>query len=192
MLVFLVVILIVLAFAAFQPRVHAEGHLDMFENDGYIAVKLFGIRLFRAAIHFESNDIKHNNLIIKSGKKQNELHLNADKKDEKSIMRILNYPAFENIMIIKLEFSVKVGKNNDAFFTSLLLSGIRLAMFSALSYVKSRFGTEIKEGFIPDYNSDKLEMDFTGIISISFADIISSYLLSKLHKKQKLKEAPQN
>ena len=188
MLVFLVVTILILTLIGNPIRAGAEGHLDFFESDGYFALKLFGYRIYRGKIRFESNDIKHNNLIIHSGKKQkeSEIHLNTNKKDERSIVNIKMPPIMKYLLIERIGFDVRIGKRDDAFFTTMLLGGVKIFLYSALAFVKSRYpNAEIDEKFSPEYNEDKLEADFFGIISVSIADIIISLLTSKLFSKKK-------
>ena len=169
-------------------RAGAEGHVDFFDNDGYFALLLFGHKIFDGKIRFESNDIKHNNLILHTGKKEkeSEIHLNADKKDEKSIANMKMPPIMKYLLIERIGFDVRIGKRDDAFFTTMLLGGVKIILFSALAFVKSLYpSVKINEKFSPEFNEDKLNADFFGIISISIADIIISLISSKIFAKKK-------
>ncbi len=188
MLVFLVVAILILAIVGTPIRAGAEGHADFFDNDGYFSLMLFGHKIFGGKIRFESNDIKHNNLIIHAGKKEkeSEIHLNADKKDEKSITNMKMPPIMKYLLIERLGFHVRIGKRDDAFFTTMLLGGVKIILYSALAFVKSRYPSAIiEEQFSSEYNEDKLNADFFGIISVSLADIIISLIASKLFSKKK-------
>lgn len=188
MLVFLVTAILILTVIGTPIRAGVEGHADFFETDGFFALRLFGYKIYGGEIRFESNDVKHNNLIIHSGKKQkeSEIHLNADKKDEKSIMNMKMPPIMKYLLIEKLGFHVRIGKRDDAFFTTMLLGGVKIFLYSALAFVKSRYpSVKIEERFSPEFNDDKLNADFFGIISVSIADIIISLAVSKLFDKKK-------
>lgn len=187
MLVFLSVTILVLTFLVAPIRVGVEGHVDFFDNDGFFSLKLFSLELLYGEIRFESNDIKHNNLIINIGKskKESEIHLNADKNDDKSIANMKMPPIAKYLLIRKLGFDVRIGKRDDAFFSTMLLGGVKIFLYSVLSFIKSRFpSVEIDEQFSPEYNEDKLESDFFGIIELSIADIIISLISSKFSSKK--------
>lgn len=191
MLVFLVVVILILAVVGTPIRVGAEGCVDFFSRTGKFALKFFGYRIYGGDIKFESNDVKHNNLIIHAGKKEkeSEIHLNADKSDERSVANMKMPPIMKYLLIERVGIDLKIGKRDDAFFTTMLLGGIKIAVYSALAFVKSHYpNVEINEKFSPEYNEDRLEADFSGIISASAADIIISLIVSKLFSKKK-KEA---
>ncbi|MDR2202055.1 MAG: hypothetical protein LBP26_04755 [Clostridiales bacterium] len=193
MIVAVVTVIIVLSVVGLRVRGSVEGHADMIENDGFFVVRIYGVRVFRGDIRFESNDIKHNNLIIEHGKKhkRDEIHLNADRGDRRSVVRLMSNPVFDNLIVEELAFDVRVGKNNDAFFTTMVLGTLRIMLYSALAFVKSRFYADIAETFTPEYNSDRFESDFFGIISLSIADIIYSYVRAAFKKLRRRKERRQ-
>jgi hypothetical protein len=192
MLVFLIVSIFVLSALALPARAAVELRADVLKNDGYIALKLFGAKVFRAKLRFENDPEEHNNsIVLKSGKKRDEIHLNADKEDKKSVVALLNHPSLENLKIHSLDLTLRVGKADDAFFTTVALGTVKVALFSFLGYLKSRYGTHIRESFLPEYNADEFTASARGIISISIADIIISYAydgIKRIAKKFKTED----
>ncbi|MCI8595994.1 MAG: hypothetical protein HFE35_04140 [Clostridia bacterium] len=178
MLVFLVVTILILSLSAAQIRVGLNFYLNLFGNDGFIKIYLFGIRVFHAAVHFEHDEEKRNNLVIEHGKKSGKIHLNTDVKDKKSIAAMLKNPAFENMLVEKVSAHFTAGRTNDSFFTIALLQSMRVLFYSFMAPVKCRYSVDITESFTPVYNRDVLQTDFIGIIGISIADIIVSCIKS--------------
>lgn len=190
MLVFLIICIWVLTLIAVPIRVGVDGFADFFTNNGYIKLYLFGIKIFSAKLHLELDSDKRNNLVVEHGKKQDKIHINNDPKDKKSIMRMIKNPAFKIVLVEKIIAHFVVGKNNDAFFTTLLLGAVRVVFCGAVAYLKSQQKVDVTESFTPQYNNDVLQVDFTGIIHVSIADIICSIAGNTIRKsrvKNKLK-----
>ena len=178
MLVFLVVTILILSLSAAQIRVGLNFYLNLFGNDGFIKIYLFGIRVFHAAVHFEHDEEKRNNLVIEHGKKSGKIHLNTDVKDKKSIAAMLKNPAFENMLVEKVSAHFTAGRTNDSFFTIALLQSMRVLFYSFMAPVKCRYSVDITESSTPSHNRDVLQTDFIGIRGISIVDIIVSCIKS--------------
>ena len=182
MLVFLSIAILALNLIVAHVRVGVNFYLDLFGNDGFIKAYVFGIRVFKAAVHFEHDEDKHNNLVIEHGKKQGKIHLNNDPEDKKSVAAMLRNPAFSNMLVEKVSAHFTAGRTNDAFFTIAVLQSARVLFYGTLAPVKCRYNVRITESFTPVYNKDMLQADFIGIIGISIADIIVSYMGSFFHR----------
>lgn len=185
MLVFIIISILILQLLILPFRISIGGHIDFFDNNGNIKVYLFGIRVFKAKIFFEHEKDSHNSIVIKHGKKADQIHINNDPKDKKSIVAVIKNPALENMLISKVTADFKVGTKDNAFLTSLLLGGIRIASYAAMSFLKCRYKVEIAESFTPTYTDNNFEVDFFSIISISLADIIVSLVKSLFKAKPK-------
>ncbi|MDE7395273.1 MAG: hypothetical protein K2M95_04045 [Clostridiales bacterium] len=185
MLVFLCIAILLLWLIALPIRVGVNFYVDVFNNRGFIKVYLFGIRIFYAAIHFEHNKSRHNDLVLEHGKKESKIHLNTDADDKKSVAAMMKNPVGKNLMIHKLSAHFTVGKTQDAFFTVTLLQWLRVLFYTTAAPIKCRYNTHITESFTPEYNRDVLESDIIGIIGISIANIICSYLTSIFKNKRK-------
>ncbi len=182
MLVFLSVCILILNLVAAYVRVGVNFYLDFFGNDGFIKLYVFGIRIFKARIHFEHDENNSNNLVVEHGKKEGKIHLNNDPQDKKSVAAMLRNPAMSDILVEKISAHFTVGKTNDAFFTVGVLQTLRVLFYAFLAPVKCRYSMKITESFTPVYNRDVIHADFIGIIGISIADIIVS-LVGNLIKK---------
>ena len=189
MLVFFAVLILALTLVVIHITVGVNFYLDLFGNDGFIKIYIFGIRVFKAAVHFEHSASNTNNLIIEHGKKTGKIHLNTDTKDKKSIAAMMKNPAFSNVLVQKVSAHFTVGRTNDSFFTVALLQTFRVLFYAVMAVIKCRYDVKITESFTPIYNRDVLQVDFIGIIGISIADIIVSLAGSKLKKQpRKLKK----
>lgn len=182
MLVFFSVCILILSLIALPIRAGINFYLNLFGNDGYIKVYIFGIRVFRAAVRFEHDEGHHNNLVIMHGKKEGKIHLNTDPQDKKSVAAMMKNPVMSNMLVEKLSAHFTAGKTNDAFFTVALMQAMRVIFYGALAPIKCRYSVKITESFTPVYNNDILQIDFIGIICISIADIIVSLVQSGLQK----------
>lgn len=182
MLVFLCIVILVLTVLAMHIRVGMNVYWSLFGNDGFIKVYVFGIRVFKAAIHFEHDTLRQNSLVIEHGKKKGKIHLNNDPEDKRSIAAMLRNPAFSNLLIEKISAHFTAGRTNDTFFTVALVQALRVVFYGALAPVKCRYDVQITESFTPVYDKDVLQADVIGIIGISIADIIVSYVGSFFHR----------
>lgn len=189
MLVFLCIAILLLSLIALPIRVGVNFYVDVFNNRGFIKVYIFGIRVFYAAIHFEHDKGRHNDLVLEHGKKESKIHLNTDAEDKKSIAAMMKNPVGKNIMIHKLSAHFTVGKTQDAFFTVALLQTLRVLFYTTAAPIKCQYNTRITESFTPEYNRDVLESDIIGIIGVSIANIICSYstsIFNKMKRKQEM------
>ncbi len=170
--------ILALSFTAIPFTLVAEGDIDVFKNDGWFYLSLFGfIKLVRTRAYFKHLDPLRNNLIIKGKKKEYEYHINADKKDKQSIIKLLDIEFIPYINIVSLDLRLAVGKSDDALFTTMTLGGLRVILYGIFSYLKCSQKLEIRENFIAEYNKDTFQTYFMGILNISIADIIFSFIL---------------
>ena len=185
MLVFFAVLILALTLVVIHIRVGVNFYLDLFGNDGFIKIYIFGIRVFKAAVHFEHSASNTNNLIIEHGKKTGKIHLNTDTKDKKSIAAMMKNPAFSNVLVQKVSAHFTVGRTNDSFFTVALLQTFRVLFYAVMAVIKCRYDVKITESF----KNLKEHKRKTVKIGISIADIIVSLAGSKLKKQpRKLKK----
>ena len=100
MLIALSVIVIILSFSLvpFIVAVSIDG--DVFAGAGNNKLTLFGLPVFKAKFSVESNSALEKNLIIESGKKREEIHLNADKNDDKSIIAFFHAMPIMSYIIV--------------------------------------------------------------------------------------------
>lgn len=191
MSVFFAITILLLNICAMYIRVGINFYLDVFGNDGFIKAYVFGIRVFKAKIHFEHDSDNHNNLVIEQGKKSDKLHINSDTNDKKSIAALMKNPAFKMLLIEKVSAHFTAGKINDSFFTVALLQSMRVLFYSVMAPLKCRYSMNITESFTPVYNRNIFQVDFISIIGVSVADIIVSTVsnLFKRNSKVKLQEA---
>ena len=163
-----------------------EGHVDVFSNDGFVKVLLFGwIKIFNKQAFVEKESNLKRNLVLKGKKKEKFYHLNADKSDEKSISKLLNIDFVPNVKISEIDFVFAIGKKNDAFLTAMTVGGVRIAIYSFLCKVKCLHNVIIKDEVLAEFNKDELYVRFYCIFNVSIADIIFSYILHLLRKRRR-------
>ena len=177
MLIALSVIVIILGFTLvpFVIAVNISG--DIFAGKGNMKLTLFGLPVFKAKLSVESNGALEKNLIIESGKKRDEIHLNADKSDDKSIMAFFHtLPIMSYIIIERLELDVNIGLKNNAFVTTMAVGFLRTLMCAFTSFLRSRQNIDITQRITPQYNSDRMDFAAFGIIKLSIAHIIIRFI----------------
>ena len=177
MLIALSVIVIILSFSLvpFIVAVSIDG--DVFAGAGNIKLTLFGLPVFKAKFSVESNSALEKNLIIESGKKREEIHLNADKNDDKSIIAFFHaMPIMSYIIVEKLELGMDIGLKNNAFVTTMAVGFLRTLMCAFTSFLRSRQNIDITQRITPQYNSDRMDFAAFGIIKLSIANIINSFI----------------
>lgn len=86
---FVSVSLLVLTFVVMPVSLSAGFGADAVRRTGYVRVSLFFLPVFRADVRLDS---AFGNLLVTHGKKTDEIHLNADKTDERSIVRLIRRP----------------------------------------------------------------------------------------------------
>jgi hypothetical protein len=178
------IVIIFLQLFVFPFVVSFEGHVSAFDNDGFIRVKLFRfITVYKTQAFVKHIDAIHNDLILKNKGKENFYHINADKSDEKSISRLLDVKFIPQVNFESLDLVAAVGKRDDAVFTTIALSVIRASVCAFIAKLKSVQKVAVTNEFIPEFNKDIFSLRFSGIIDLSFADIIYGYISTKRSKK---------
>ena len=153
--------------------VSAEAVADIVGRDGSLALKVFSIPVYKLKLSYErqtSPAIK-----IDRRKKSSEIHLTTDESDKSSVVYIaknsdtslLGYIDIKNI-----GFEARVGSLN-ALTTTLLIGGIRVAFYSAVSFLKSKQLVDIEESFVPEYNAKILKFRLSCILSISAGEVLA-------------------
>lgn len=183
MLAALSVIIILLGFSLMPFIVSVLVSGDVFSGKGNMKVTLFGITVFKAEIRLESVSALEKNIVVTSGKKRDEIHLNADKDDDKSIVSLLKtLPIMSYIIIERLSVDVSVGLKNNAFVTTMATGILRTFLSAFTSFLANRQHIEIERKVTPEYNSDRMDFELFGIIKISLANIINSFIAGIMNK----------
>ena len=177
MVIGICILIIILSLLVVPIRIHVDGHLSAFDN-GRIRIFLLGkIQIISVDASIKKIDAVHSDLLIKAKKKLHRYHINANKADKRSVIQFFRMDFKPIVDIVKLQFSVEVGKRDDAMFTVILLSAIKTVICAILSYIKTNKTITIDENFVPKYSQDSLQVDFYSIINISFADIIYGLII---------------
>lgn len=178
---FVSVSLLVLTFVVMPVSLSAGFGADAVRRTGYVRVSLFFLPVFRADVRLDS---AFGNLLVTHGKKTDEIHLNADKTDERSIVRLIRRPMLSCLRVRRLVLDARVGFRDNAAATTYTLTVLRAAFGAVSAFFRSREDITVLGRFVPAYTADTLEADAFGIISLSIANIIYS-LFAALRQRSK-------
>ena len=177
MLVFFSVSILVLTVLVTPIMLSVNAGCDVLRNKGYVRLSLFFIPVYKAEVQLEHIDAKHNNILIRHGKKLQEIHINKDKEDDKSVMKFFKkIPILSAVRVRNLTLDISVGFADNAMTTTLTTAGVRVATLSAAAFFKSRERVRVRSCLTPVYGRNVLSADFFGIISLSLANIIYSFM----------------
>ena len=182
MLVFLTVAIILLTLITADIKIGVKFEFDILQNRGTAKVRLWGIPVLKLGLSFEHDDFARNNIVIKLWKKTFRIHITSDAAEKKSTMSMAKSPLIKCIRVKKLWFTLTAGKSDDPFFTTMILSAAKIAVCSILSTVKSKYGADVYECFVPSYAKDTVEGEISGIIAFSIADITCGTFSAALSK----------
>ena len=115
------------------------------------------------------------------------LRLNADSEDKNSIINWFGFDFVPKINYTKIKCRVKIGKNDDAFATVVLMQIAKSFLCFLFSYLKSKQLVEIDEEFIPTQNAFTIESNIKIRVSIAetTTDLIDYFILKKKKKLAK-------
>lgn len=170
--------------------------VDSDTRKGKLTVRFFGIPVF-----WKKLDYDRSRALIFSDDARTTAEQNSDNNKKKSsalgkkIKNFLLKVAFETakrIRVRELELSADIGAG-DAAVTAVAVGSLQIAYSQVCAFLNYRDGNvaEIK----PDYNSERINIDFTGIFSLCFADIIyaaSVVIFKKSNKRSDKRSANAN
>jgi hypothetical protein len=171
MLLFLSIAVLLLWLIRLPIVVSADMFVNLFENDGYIKLYVFGVRVLKLTVYIRHLDRVRNNLVVCRRKREREYHINADPRDKQSVLQWFRgfVPYFD---IKRIDMDFRVGKRDDALATTFLIGGIRLLMQAVCAFLLSREHISVNQSFTAEYNRDLVKAAVYGIIGVSIADII--------------------
>lgn len=150
---------------------------DILSGIGTVKVKIFFLTVFNAKWEVERVSAVQKNIIITSGKKRAEIHLNTDKKDSESVMLLFrSFPIASYMVWCHLSVSASVGFAKNAFVTTMTVGTLRIFMESFGAFLKSRQKMSVCKSIEPVYFHDELSFSIYGIIKLSPANIINSVI----------------
>jgi len=160
--------------------------VDILKNSGILKVRIAGKRVFSS--HFIGNPTKGNILFgkKKSKKPKAELHVNANKKDKRSVAAILSNPMLLCVQVKELSVDLNVGLQNDAFITVMALGSLQTILFAMFSFLRTRFGTHIVENLVPEFSQNRLDISAKATASVSIAGVGIGAIVLMAHKVNKL------
>lgn len=180
MIVWVCVTIVILSLLVLPLPFRIEGKVSAFENDGSISVYIFGlIKIFTVATSVHKVDAVHSDLVLSSHGKEKYYHINSDKRDEKSVAKLLEVDFFPNVSISEIAFEIKMGKRDDAFTTVFLAATVRTAVCIFLAGLKNIQRVKVYDIFEPVFNVDCFCVEFCGIIDLSVADIIYGIVFNR-------------
>lgn len=183
MLIALSIIVIILGFTLVPFVIAVSINGDVFEGKGAVKLTVFGVPVFKAKLSVETSGALEKNLIIESGKKKDEIHLNVDKNDDKSIVSFFHaLPIMSYLIIERLELYIDIGLKSNAFVTTMTVGFLRTVLLAFTSFLRSRQNIDVTQRITPMYNSDRMDFEAFGIIKLSIANIINSFVAGLMNK----------
>lgn len=185
MLIALSCIIIILSFCVLPFLFSVKLKADFFGKSGEIKLSVFFIPVYKAKIELEHRSATENNLIISSGKKKDEIHLNADKNDKQSVVSVFrSLPVMSYIIFERLDVEAEIGFSADAFYTTMTAGTVRALFYAVAAFLKSRQNISLREEVRPCYNKNELDFNIFGILKLSIANIINSFIAGLLNKSK--------
>ena len=181
MLVF-IIILISLTLLTVDISITFDLNVDILKNVYYVKLYLYGLSIMRIPIKLIKFDIKSRYLLLKIKHKIVGIAFTMDRENQDSILNYLASPIMKLIDIQYFNMETSIGKRGNALATALILQGVRIAVASAISYLKSSQNVIATEQYIPCYNDDVLRSKIFCIISLTPINIIFSVVDAIINK----------
>lgn len=188
MSVFLCISILLLTLVGADLQASVDAHADILKNTIEAKIMVFGISIMRVRVSFIEFDLKNRYVWIKINNKPTGIALTVDKNNKDSILNYMTNPIMNAIDFKYFDLSVTVGRMNNPFFTAMVLQAVRTGYAALVAYIKNRQDLDTDQKFVMNYAEDMLKIDFFGIISITLANIIFSFIVAIIRKiKDKLK-----
>lgn len=181
----LVISLILISLMAVRLRVRLMAHFDILCNrKGFYSIRFFGVPLISGILQLQGNKLYLTN---KKGK-TTRIKLSTDPSDEESIVNYLDNAFFSIVDFLDLDFYMTTGKTDDMVFTSLTTATARIIMAFVIQALKKRNPRmQSSLGIVSDFEKDVFYISVNSIITLSFADIIYSFIYAN-NRSVKAKE----
>ncbi|NLC16846.1 MAG: hypothetical protein GX756_03100 [Clostridiales bacterium] len=181
----LVISLILTSLMAVRLRVRLLAHFDILcERKGFYSVRFFGIPLFSGILQLKGNKLYLTNHKGKSSR----IKLSADATDEESIVNYLDNAFISIVDILDLDLYMTAGKSDDMAFSALATAVARIIAAVLVQALKNRNPRmQSSQGIVSDFENDEFYISVNSIITLSFADIIYSFIYAN-NRSVKAKE----
>lgn len=170
----LVISLILISLMAVRLRVRLLAHFDILCNrKGFYSIKFFGIPVTSGILQLKGNRLFLTN---KKGKSVR-IKISTDPSDEESIVNYLDNAFISIVDILDLDLYLTAGKSDDMAFTALAAATARIvAAVLTIALKKRNPRMQSSQGIISDFEKDEFYISVNSIITLSFADIIYSFI----------------
>jgi hypothetical protein len=170
---------------AVRLRVRLLAHFDILcERKGFYSIRLFGIPLFSGILQLKGNKLYLTNQKGKSTR----IKITTDATDEESIVNYLDNAFISIVDILDLDFYLTAGKSDDMAFSALATAVARIIAAILIQALKNRNPRmQSSQGIVSDFKNDEFYISVNSIITLSFADIIYSFIYAN-NRSVKAKE----
>ena len=174
------IVLLVLYILIYPFKVKGAIHFNVFEEIGFISIKVFCFRIFSAKISLDENGKFHLQTPGKPKKK---------KKKPKTLMASYFVTIGKRLEIKKFEWYFTCGSNENAQFVSMLC-GYILSLDAILSAILLERYKHVKifNDIDPIYNEDRLEVSSSVVVSFRLLDMIVGVVIAYKNYLKVLKE----
>ncbi|HEY8444453.1 MAG TPA: hypothetical protein VIL24_06625 [Clostridia bacterium] len=149
-------------------------HFDILCNrKGFYSIRFFGIPIISGILQLKGNKLY---LTTKKGK-TTRIKISTDTTDEESIVNYLDNAFISIVDILDLDLYLTAGKSDNMAFTALAAATARIiAAILVIALKKRNPRMQSSQGIISDFEKDEFYISVNSIITISFADIIYSFI----------------
>lgn len=158
---------------------------DFLANDIYIKIMIFGISAIKIKAEFIEFDVFRRYLWLRIKGKTVGIALTADTDNQDSVLNYLANPILKFIDFRFFDINIAIGVAKNAFLTAFIVMGIKSLIFSVISVIKCSQTLKTYERFNAVYGNNCVKADFFGIISMTPANIIFSFVYASIDKIKK-------
>ena len=168
------IIIVVLSVLTRDIKVEFDIDADVLKNAGCVSLRICGLKVYAARFKLNS----HGDIVFENKKnKHPELHLNTNKKDNRSVAAIVSSSFLANMRLTSLSLKVHAGVAHDPFLTIMSFGSIRILVYAFLGIIRSRFYVKVDEELVPHFTENRLDFTVSLIINISLGDILYGLVL---------------
>lgn len=182
--VFFCILIIFLTLLGTDLKASVKLEANVLNNAYFLKIFIFGVSIMRVIVSLSEVDIRNRYIWLDINGKPIGIALTTDRENKDSILNYMSNPLVAAIDFKYFDFSITLGRKNNPFATAMALQAVQSVYASVVAVIKSRQDLATKQNFTMDYTDNVLKFDFFGIISLTLANIIFSFL-SALTKKIK-------
>ncbi len=182
------VLILILSVALISVPLSLELKIDFKRNDGFAKFRVFKFLVVDERLYFKHIRAFENDLVIDKKGKKEEFHINADKFDRRSILRLLNIEFVPKINFRDIVVNLSLGKKDDALFTTFVVVALRIILCSIFAKFSVNNSVTVIQNYFPEYNEDAIAFDIKARASVTLGELVNSlivYIGKKIKERKK-------